>query len=44
MEVSLVSGDRDLLQVATDHIRIRIPKTKGGRTQVEDPPAPPPES
>ena len=36
MEVSLVSGDRDLLQVATDHIRIRIPKTKAGRTQVED--------
>lgn len=36
MEVSLVSGDRDLLQVATDHICIRIPKTKGGRTQVED--------
>ena len=36
MEVSLVSGDRDLLQVATDHIRIRIPKTRGGRTQVED--------
>lgn len=36
MEVSLVSGDRDLLQVATDRIRIRIPKTKGGRTQVED--------
>ncbi|MDE6406893.1 MAG: DNA polymerase I [Lachnospiraceae bacterium] len=36
MEVSLVSGDRDLLQVATDHIRIRIPKTKGGRTQIED--------
>ena len=36
MEVALVSGDRDLLQVATDHIRIRIPKTKGGRTQVED--------
>lgn len=36
MEVSLVSGDRDLLQVATDCIRIRIPKTKGGRTEVED--------
>lgn len=36
MEVSLVSGDRDLLQVATDRIRIRIPKTKGGRTEVED--------
>ncbi len=36
IEVSLVSGDRDLLQVATDHIRIRIPKTKGGKTQIED--------
>lgn len=36
MEISLVSGDRDLLQVATDHIRIRIPKTKAGRTQIED--------
>lgn len=36
MEVSLVSGDRDLLQVATEHIKIRIPKTKGGRTEIED--------
>lgn len=36
MEVSLVSGDRDLLQVATEHIKIRIPKTKGGKTEVED--------
>ena len=36
MEVSLVSGDRDLLQIATDRIKIRIPKTKGGRTEVED--------
>ncbi len=36
IEVSLVSGDRDLLQIATDHIRIRIPKTKGGKTEVED--------
>ena len=36
MEVSLVSGDRDLLQVATDHIKIRIPKTKGSKTEVED--------
>ena len=36
MEVALVSGDRGLLQVATDRIRIRIPKTKGGRTEVED--------
>jgi len=36
MEVSLVSGDRDLLQIATEHIKIRIPKTKGGKTEVED--------
>ncbi len=36
LEVSLVSGDRDLLQIATKHIKIRIPKTKGGRTEIED--------
>lgn len=36
MAVSLVSGDRDLLQIATDTIKIRIPKTKGGRTEIED--------
>lgn len=36
MEVSLVSGDRDLLQIASEHIKIRIPKTKGNRTEVED--------
>ena len=36
MEVVLISGDRDLLQIAGDHIKIRIPKTKGGRTEVED--------
>ncbi len=36
MAVSLVSGDRDLLQIATDKIKIRIPKTKGGKTEVED--------
>ncbi len=35
-EVALVSGDRDLLQIATEHIKIRIPKTKGGRTEIED--------
>ncbi len=34
--VSLVSGDRDLLQVATDVIKIRIPKTKPGGTEIED--------
>lgn len=36
MEVALVSGDRDLLQIADEHIKIRIPKTKGGRTEIED--------
>lgn len=36
MEVALVSGDRDLLQIATSHIKIRIPKTKMGRTEIED--------
>ena len=36
IEVSLVSGDRDLLQIATDKIKIRIPKTKGGKTEIED--------
>ena len=36
MEVSLVSGDRDLLQIASEHIKVRIPKTKGARTEVED--------
>ena len=36
LEVSLVSGDRDLLQIATEQIKIRIPKTKMGRTEIED--------
>ncbi len=36
LAVSLVSGDRDLLQIATSRIKIRIPKTKGGRTEIED--------
>ncbi|WP_029321578.1 DNA polymerase I [Butyrivibrio sp. AE3004] len=36
MEVRLVSGDRDLLQIASDHICVRIPKTKAGKTEIED--------
>lgn len=36
MEVALISGDRDLLQIASEHIKIRIPRTKGGRTEVTD--------
>lgn len=35
-EVAVVSGDRDLLQLATDRVKIRIPKTKQGKTEVED--------
>lgn len=34
--VSVVSGDRDLLQLATDQIKIRIPKTKRTGTEIED--------
>lgn len=34
--VSLISGDRDLLQIATDTIKIRIPKTRMGKTEIED--------
>ena len=36
LEAVVVSGDRDLLQLATDHIMIRIPKTKKGGTEIED--------
>lgn len=32
----IVSGDRDLLQIATDTTEIRIPKTKGFGTEVEN--------
>ena len=35
-DVVIVSGDRDLLQLATDHTRIKIPKTKAGSTVTED--------
>lgn len=35
-EVSLVSGDRDLLQLASEKIKIRIPKTKKGGTEIEN--------
>ncbi len=34
--VTVLSGDRDLLQLATDKVLIRIPKTKSGKTTVED--------
>ncbi|MDD6572331.1 MAG: DNA polymerase I [Thermoflexaceae bacterium] len=34
--VSIVSGDRDLLQLATEKVQIRIPKTKKGTTEIEN--------
>lgn len=36
IEVSVVSGDRDLLQLADQHIKIRIPRTSRGSTQIKD--------
>ncbi len=32
LEVDLISGDRDLLQIAREHVRICIPTTRGGKT------------
>ena len=34
VDVALVSGDRDLLQIATERIKIRIPKTRMGKTEI----------
>ena len=36
MDVTILSGDRDLLQLATDKIMIRLPKTSKGKTIIED--------
>ncbi len=36
LDVSIISGDRDLLQLATDRVKIRIPKTKRAGTEIED--------
>ena len=36
MDVVLISGDRDLLQIATDRICIRIPRTRQGKTSIDD--------
>ena len=36
MDVVIVSGDRDLLQLATEKIMIRMPKTKRGVTEIEN--------
>lgn len=36
MEVVIVTGDRDALQLARQNVRIKIPKTKGGKTETEE--------
>ena len=36
LDTVIISGDRDLLQLAAENIKIRIPKTKSGKTEVED--------
>ena len=36
MNVAVISGDRDLLQLATDKVLIRIPKTKRTGTEIEN--------
>ena len=35
LEVTILSGDRDTFQLATDKITIRIPRTKGGKTETD---------
>ena len=36
LEVTILSGDRDTFQLATDKVTIRIPRTKMGKTEEED--------
>ena len=36
MEVTILSGDRDNFQLASDKVTIRIPRTKMGKTENED--------
>ena len=36
LDTVIVSGDRDLLQIATDRIMIRMPKTRKGVTEIEN--------
>ncbi len=36
MQVSIISGDRDLLQLASDKVCVRIPKTKRTGTEIEN--------
>ncbi len=34
LEVTIVSGDRDMLQLAAEHVKISIPKTAKGQTEI----------
>ena len=36
LEVIILSGDRDTFQLATDKVTIRIPHTKGGKTETDE--------
>ena len=36
LDVVILSGDRDTFQLATNKVTIRIPRTKGGKTETED--------
>ena len=36
LEVTILSGDRHTFQLASDHITIRIPRTKAGKTETEE--------
>ena len=36
MDVTILSGDRDLLQLATEKVLIRLPKTSRGKTTIEN--------
>ena len=35
-EVSILSGDRDLLQLVDTHVKLRMPKTSKGQTVIEN--------
>lgn len=36
LDVTILSGDRDTFQLATDKVTIRIPRTKQGKTETEE--------
>ena len=36
LQVTILSGDRDTFQLITPNISVRIPRTKGGKTETED--------